>query len=71
MTQSPNEYSLQETIDGQQVTYDAEGNVTGKNFSSSKSDPVDTSPVQEKRRELDAHPRRQHALACPRENQGR
>lgn len=42
MTQSPNEYSLQETIDGQQVTYDAEGNVTGKNFSSSKSDPVET-----------------------------
>jgi hypothetical protein len=35
-------YSLQETIDGQTVTYDAEGNALDKNFSPSRSGPVET-----------------------------
>lgn len=42
MADFPKEYSLQETVDGQTVTYDAQGNVVQKNFTPSKSGPVET-----------------------------
>jgi hypothetical protein len=38
---NPNEYSLQETVDGQTVTYDAQGNVVSKNFTATPK-PVST-----------------------------
>jgi hypothetical protein len=41
MAESPN-YSLQETVDGQVVTYDAAGNALAKNFAPTGPKPVET-----------------------------
>jgi len=42
MAQGPAEYSLQETVDGQTITYDAAGNVTSRNFTPNREGPVET-----------------------------
>ena len=42
MAMDPKDYSLQETVDGQTVTYDAQGNVVQKSFTPSKGGPVET-----------------------------
>jgi hypothetical protein len=42
MAESPKDYSLQETVDGQTVTYDAAGNVISKNYAPTRGGPVET-----------------------------
>jgi hypothetical protein len=42
MGANPKDYTLQETIDGQTVVYDAQGNAVQKNFTPTRGGPVDT-----------------------------